>query len=268
MNYWTQLSFLNTKYAKMLYVIILSVLIVKILNRFIDGLFHRQTKIIKTNENRIKTLGGLLKSLLKYTVYFVALLILLDLAGINTSSLLTAAGIGGIAVGFGAQSLVKDVIAGFFILFEDQYQVGDYIETGEVEGFVEEVGFRITKLRDFGGQLHIIPNGEIKRVTNHTRGNMRALVKVKVSYEENIERVFSILREICEEIKTLEYIKEGPDVLGITDFGLEGIEFTIISKTTPLKQWAVEREIRKKIKERFEKEKISFAYFKAPLKGA
>ncbi|MGB9812581.1 MAG: mechanosensitive ion channel family protein [Thermovenabulum sp.] len=268
MNLWLKLKLLNTFYMKIIYVILFSVVFVKITDKFIDGLFNRRTKIIKTNENRLKTLGGLIKSVVKYTVYFVAGVMLLDTVGINTSSILTAAGIGGLALGFGAQSLVKDVIAGFFIIFEDQYQVGDYIETNEVGGFVEEIGFRITKLRDFGGQLHIIPNGEIKRVTNHSRGNMRALVKVRVSYEENIDKVFSILKEVCEEFRALEYIKEGPDVLGITDFAAEGIEFSIIAKTTPLMQWTAERELRKSIKERFEKEGISFAYYKVPLKGA
>ncbi len=124
---------------------------------------------------------------------------------ISTTSLLATAGIGGLAIGFGAQSLVKDIITGFFILLEDQYSVGgDYIQTGSYDGVVEELGLRVTKLRAFSGELHIIPNSNIQIVTNKTRGAMRALVKVSIAYEEDIDKAIKVLQQTCDEIKKFQ----------------------------------------------------------------
>lgn len=174
----------------------------------------------------------------------------LDMFNIDTSSILATAGIGGLAIGFGAQSLVKDIITGFFILFEDQFSVGgDYVKIGEYEGIVEELGVRVTKIRAFsGGELHIIPNSNIQTVTNRARGgNMRALVVVTVAYEEDIEKVSRVLNEVCNEIrKSNESIVEGPNLIGLSNLGEYGMDFTIVARTKSMEQWGVEREIRKK----------------------
>src|SRR5690606_22591446 len=159
--------------------------------------------------------------------------------------------------GIGAQSLVKDIITGFFILFEDQFSVGDYVKIGEYEGIVEELGVRVTKIRDFSGELHIIPNNNIGTVTNRARGAMRALVKVNVAYEEDINRVINVLNEVCKDIrKAHDNIVDGPNILGISDLGEYGIELTIVAKTNPMEQWGIEREIRKRVKEAFDRENI------------
>jgi len=177
------------------------------------------------------------------------------------TSILAVAGIGSLAIGFGAQNLVKDVISGFFIIFEDQFGVGDYITINNFSGLVEEVGLRISKIRDFSGDLHIIPNGEIKTVTNHTRGSMRALVNVGIPYEEDVDRIINVLTQICEDIKkSRNDVIEGPTVLGITDFQDSQVLITIIAKTEPMKQWEVERDIRYRIKKVFDREKITFPY--------
>src|SRR5699024_6993326 len=151
----------------------------------IDRTMNRRKKgIFYADEKKINTLSTVLKNIIKYIFYFIGLVMVLDMFNISTSSILATAGIGGLAIGFGAQSLVKDIITGFFILFEDQFSVGDYVKIGEYEGIVEELGVRVTKIRDFSGELHIIPNSNIGAVTNRTRGAMRALVKVSVAYEE------------------------------------------------------------------------------------
>ena len=185
----------------------------------------------------------------------------LDMFDINTASILATAGIGGLAIGFGAQSLVKDIITGFFILFEDQFSVGDYVKIGEYEGIVEELGVRVTKIRAFSGELHIIPNSNIEIVTNRARGNMRALVVITVAYEENMEKVSRVLNEVCNEVKKdNENIVEGPNLIGLSNLGEYGMDFTIIAKTIPMEQWGVEREIRKKVKESFDRENIEIPY--------
>ncbi len=246
--------------------IIFIFLVIKILTKIvyvlIDRTVHRRKRtIFSVDEKKINTLTAVLKNVVKYIFYFIGIVMILDMFNINTTSILATAGIGGLAIGFGAQSLVKDIITGFFILFEDQFSIGDYIKVGEFEGIVEELGVRVTKLRDFSGELHIIPNSNIGTVTNKTRGAMRALVKVNVSYEENIDHVIKVLDNLCKEIKeTNENIVDGPTILGISDLGEYGMDLTIVAKTNPMDQWSVEREIRKKIKETFDKENIEIPY--------
>jgi small conductance mechanosensitive channel len=247
---------------RVLVVLLLGLLAIKIGEGLIDRIFLvRPYEKLHLNENKRKTLTSLLKSVIRYVTYFVMLVNILEIFGVKTASLLTAAGIGGLAVGFGAQSLVKDVISGFFIIFEDQYSVGDYIETAGVGGTVEELGIRTTKLRDFGGQLHIIPNGQITLVTNHSRGAMRAMIQVGVAYEEDLDRTLDVLEEVCREVKEKRGdIVEGPTVLGVTDLGPSSVVVTIVAKTVPMQQWSVEREIRRAIKERFDREGIEIPY--------
>jgi len=246
--------------------IVLIFIIIKILTKITYMIIDRAVKrkknsIFYRDEKKINTLTTVLKNIIKYVFYFIGLVMVLDMFDISTSSILATAGIGGLAIGFGAQSLVKDIITGFFILFEDQFSVGDYVKIGEYEGVVEELGVRVTKIRAFSGELHIIPNSNIQTVTNRTRGNMRALVVVTVAYEEDMDKVNKVLNEVCEELKANnENIVEGPNVIGISNLGEYGMDFTIIARTQPMEQWGVEREIRKKVKEAFDRENIEIPY--------
>lgn len=240
---------------------------VRIINRLgkavIDKfLFAPERKVNFFDTTRSSTLAALLKSVLQYTLYFVAAIAILDLLGVQVAGILAGAGIVGLAVGFGAQNLVKDVITGFFILLEDQFRVGEYITTANVSGIVEELGLRVTKMRDFGGQLHIIPNGNITQVTNHNRGSMRALVDIGIAYEENIDEALLVLKQVAEKISSdyPEKIIEGPEVLGVQAFGPSEITLRVIAKTTPMDQWLIERELRKAIKEAFEAQGIEIPY--------
>lgn len=247
---------------KVALILLIAWVFLKISESFINQLFFsRKTEKIHIDENKRKTLGSLLKSVIRYVTYFVAAVSILEVVGINTASLLTAAGIGGLAVGFGAQNLVKDVITGFFIILEDQYNVGDYVEAAGVKGIVDEIGLRTTRLRDFGGQWHIIPNGQINLVTNHSRGNMRALVRISIAYEEDLSRAISALEEVCSEIKAKRQdIVEGPMILGVSDMDNVGVVVTLLARTVPMQQWSVERELRKAVLEKFEKENIEIPY--------
>ncbi|MFA5577253.1 MAG: mechanosensitive ion channel family protein [Tissierellaceae bacterium] len=243
--------------------------ILSITDRVVDkALSNRKESSYLATGKRAHTIGELLKNLVKYTLYFIATIIILDMFNINTSSILATAGIGGLAIGFGAQSLVKDIITGFFIFIEDQYAVGDYIRLDSFEGIVEEMGIRVTKLRAFSGELHIIPNGRIQQVTNSSRGAMRALVVISVPYEEDADKVIDILDELCKDIASNnDSVLEGPNILGITDLGDDHMSITIIAKTKPMEQWAVEREIRKKTKEAFHRENIKIPYRKVVIFG-
>jgi small conductance mechanosensitive channel len=157
----------------------------------------------------------------------------------------------------GAQNFIKDIISGFFIIVEDQYMVGDYIQVGELQGFVNEIGLRMTRLTDWGGEVHLIPNGQIERVTNHSRANRQASIDVRITYSENLEQVMEILNQVVEQVKReFEFIKEGPTVLGIVEFGEATLLIRIVAMTEPMRQWELERVVRARIKQSFEMEGI------------
>lgn len=239
-------------------------IITRVVNHIVDKTMNnRRLTRLQINDRRMNTLSEILKKVVKYILVFIGIVVSLDLFNINTTSIIATAGIGGLAIGFGAQSLVKDIITGFFILLEDQYAVGDYVKIGGLEGIVEELGVRVTKLRDFTGELHIIPNSNVQIVTNRTRGAMRALVKISIAYEEDIERAIKVLEKVSEDLaKSNENIIEGPTVLGVTEFGGSDVVLTVVAKTKPMEQWAVERALRKSIKEAFNREDIEIPYSK------
>lgn len=237
-------------------VIFLSWLLLKVGNLLIGRIFAPKSASLM-DENRLATLKILLKSILRYAIYFVAIMIILELFGIKTGSLLAGAGILGLAIAFGAQSLVKDVITGFFIIFEDQFSVGEYITTSGASGIVEEVGLRVTKLRDWGGELHIIPNGQIIQVTNFNRGSMRALVEIGLAYKADLDQAMAIMQGVCDQVaKEMKTIVEGPEVLGVVGFSALEVVVRIVAKTVPNEQWLVERVLRKRIKEALDRENI------------
>ena len=256
------------KFVKIIIIILLTRMLVSVINGLVDRTFKNRKKGKELMTiSRANTLGEILKSVIKYILYFIAMMTILDMF-INTASILATAGIGGIAIGFGAQSLVKDMITGFFILFEDQYALGDYVKIADCEGIVEELGVRVTKLRDFSGELHIIPNGKVDIVTNRARGAMRALVEVEIAYEEDVDKAIKVLEKMCLTIKKgNDTILEGPDIVGVTDLSKSGVVIRIVANTQPMNQWSVEREIRKKIKETLERENIEIPYPRIVIAG-
>ena len=246
---------------KILFIIIFWRLAISLLSRLIHNFFKFSPKL-RMDEKKTNTLVGLSKSLLRYTIYIIMVISVLNVLNIPTESILATAGLGGLAIGFGAQNLVKDIISGFFILFEDQYAVGDYISIDDATGTVENMGLRTTKIRSFKGDLHIIPNGDIKTVINHSRGNSTAIIDVAIAYETDINKATEILSSICNEYyeDNSDIVVEQPKVLGITNFGDSDVNLRIIAKTLPLNQWGVERGIRKKIKEAFQEGGIEVPY--------
>lgn len=242
--------------------LILAKVIIQLGGQFIEKIFiNKSGKFL--SDSRAQTLAGLLKSILRYGIYFVAAMSIIEIFVPNAAkTVLAGAGILGLAVGFGAQNLVRDIITGFFILFEDQYAVGEYVMLAGVTGIVEELGLRVTKVREFDGQLHIIPNGKIDMVTNYNRGGMQAIVEVGISYEENIDRAIDVLKKMSTVFaeKWSEDLLEGPNVLGVVRFGESDVVLRVTARTTPLRQWEIERQLRKNIKEVFDKEGIEIPY--------
>lgn len=245
---------------RVIIILILMYVIIKIGNKIINRFVEKQSKMrFSLDEKKSKTLGAVSKSILKYSVYFFGIFIITEiLFGIQG---LTFASIGGVAIGFGAQNLVKDIINGFFILFEDQYAVGDYVTIQDKGGIVESIELRITRIRDFNGDLYVIPNGSIREVTNHSRGNIRILVDIDIANDENADKAILVIKETCEKFKKEnKNVVDGPDVLGITQLKETGTTIRIVGKAKPMTQWDVEIELRKKIKDELDKENIRRAY--------
>ncbi len=247
-------------------IFILAFVLIKVGDIIISRILKPRDQKFYFDERRVLTLRTLARSILRYVVYFMVGFTVLgqiaELTGTDLKGFLAGAGILGVALGFGAQSLVRDVITGFFILLENQYAVGEYITTGGFSGVVEEIELRVTKLRDWGGEYHIIPNGQITAVTNLSRGSMRALVEIGIAYEEDIDRALEVMKKAAADLagELGDIIVEGPDVLGVVAFGPSEVVVRTVAQTKPMEQWRVERELRKRFKEAFDREGIEIPY--------
>ncbi|MFO7650462.1 MAG: mechanosensitive ion channel family protein [bacterium] len=212
----------------------------------------------RAHERRAKTLISLASSLAGYVIAFAALILILRILGVDYTAILAGAGVVGLAVGFGAQTLVRDFIAGFFLLLEDDISVGDVIVVGEVSGTVEEVGLRSTKVRAWDGTLFVLPNGELARFGNRNRGFMRALVTVDLAYGQDSARGMARAREVADAWYAEQAVLclEPPFVQGLLELGESGVRIRVVVKTLPLRHWEVERELRLRLKAAFEAEGI------------
>jgi small-conductance mechanosensitive channel len=224
----------------------------------------RQDAIPDEGLQRRKTLASVITTGGIALISTITFMMVVEEIGIPLGPLLATAGIAGLAIGFGAQTLVQDVISGFFILLEDQYSIGDVIAAGGVDGVVEKVNLRTTILRDLHGVVHVIPNGEIRVLSNKTKEWSRAVLEIGVGYGEDPDRVIAILEEIAAEIHADPVfgalLLEEPSVPGVEAFGESAIQIRIMAKTLPLKQWDVARELRRRIKHRFDAEGIELPF--------
>lgn len=238
------------------------------LNRF-TRLWHGERK---------QTLETLLRSICKYTVYGIAILLALEQMGIDIKAILAGIGIVGLAIGVGAQSLVKDVISGFFIIVEDQFNVGDYVNiNGQMVGTIEELGLRTTTLREWSMKKYYIPNGQIHTVLNYNREKLRNIETVTVHYEEDIDKVRKVLNDICVELLHLYpehfiqqdgQFEEPPQIHGISNIEQMGVQFTLVALSRPDSYFLMGREMRRLIVERFKEHDIRIAYPTRVLKGS
>lgn len=248
-----------------LLIILLMIIVIKIGSSLIDRMTEKQKKFkFSLDERKSQTFGAVLKSILRYSVYFMGVFTIAEKLFGTVG--LTLAGIGGIAVGFGAQSLVKDIINGFFILFEDQFSVGDYINVDDKGGIVESIELRVTKIRGLTGDLHIIPNGLITKVTNHSRGNIGISVDFEIGYNADLDKAIKVIEELCTRFqKENQDITEGPQVLGISALKESGIIIRISGKVKPMTQWTMEMKLRKEVRDALKQAEIEMPFQKAQL---
>ncbi|EJO5348128.1 mechanosensitive ion channel family protein [Clostridium botulinum] len=258
-------EFLSTIFH-ILIIFIVMYLSIKIGNKIINRFVRKQKRLkFSLDDKKATTVGTILNSILRYTVYFVGGFSVIELLFGRIGSIF--AGLGGAAIGLGAKDLIKDVISGFFILFEDQYSVGDYITVEEKSGIVDTIELRVTKLRDFNGDMHIVPNGLITKVTNHAKNNIRFKIEVSVAYEENIENAINKINKVCLQYanERKDIIAEQPSVYGVTALEESGVNIVVYGRTTPMNQWAAEVELRKKILIELKNENIEIPYNKLEI---
>ncbi len=214
-------------------------------------------------EQRGKTLAQLLNNVGGVAIAVGAGLTILNFF-IEIGPLLAGVGVAGLAISFGAQSLVKDVISGFFILLENQFGVGDIVEVNGVGGVVERMTMRVVMLRDVHGVLHVVPNGSINLVSNKTRGWARAIVDIGVAYKENVDNVIRVMREVASELwRDAEWkgrLFEEPAVWGVEQLADSSVNIRLVAMTLPGKQWEVSRELRRRLKNRFDREGIEIPF--------
>lgn len=248
-------------FAKVLIILLLTTIVVRVGKRIITKLFLvRQKSPLGYSERRQNTLEKLLQNILANVVYFTAIIAILGTFGIKVVGLLAGAGIVGLAVGFGAQSLVKDIITGFFIIFEDQFAVGDQVQIGAANGIVQEIGLRTTKVKSYTGELHIIPNGTITVVINYSIYNSLALIDVSVAAETDIPTLEKNIQEFLKDLPSkYEGLVKAPSFLGVQSFNATEIVVRITAETIPTKQAGIARKIRRDLKEFLEQKGIQIS---------
>src|SRR5229473_6545386 len=258
------MNFLRHDVPKIVFVVLAAFVLTRIIRAIARKTADLQVrKLPPVRVQQVRTVASVITSISVFVIFFIAALEVLSLLGFNLGPMLASAGIAGLAIGFGAQTLVHDFINGFFILLENQYDIGDKIGIAGVKGTVEDMSLRRTVLRDDDGTVHIVPNSEIKLVSNATRDWSQLALRVVVAYSEPSDRIMALLQQVGSEVRNdpafAADIVSDVEVLGIERVGNGEAEYLMLVKTRPNKQYGVSRELRRRIKECFEKNNVQAA---------
>jgi len=215
----------------------------------------RGTPTVRRHQ-RAQTIGAGLRSVASIVIWTIAIVLVLGALGVRLGPLLAGAGLIGVALGFGAQTMVRDFLAGMFMIFEDQFGVGDIVDVGDATGTVEQISLRVTRLRDVEGVVWHVPNGEIHRVGNMSQQWSRALLDLSVAYDTDIPTAKRIIKETADALAAepgwSHLVLDEPEVWGVQTLGADAIDVRLVLKTRPLEQWKVARELRERIKAAFD----------------
>lgn len=267
LNFKTFLEWIIINGTRITLVIVLSYVVIRF-TRIVSGRILKKLtekeRLGDEQKKRIDTLTRTVINTLTIVIIVMAVMIILGQIGINVGPIMAGAGVLGLAVGFGAQSLVKDVITGFFILLDNRINIGDVIQAAGVAGLVESINLRVTTLRDLEGKVHFIPNGEISVVSNLTKGWSRCVLDIGVAYKEDTDHVCEVLKRVGDELlEAPEYsdvILEPLEILGVDAFANSQVTIKMMFKTKPIKQWMVAREFRRRVKKAFDAEGIEIPF--------
>ncbi len=254
---WIEYSIIG---LKIILIIVLAKIASKLLNKAIKRIADEKDRL-RFNPRRTTTIMRLMGNIVNYAISFIMVMMILAVFAVPFGPLLAGAGVVGLAIGFGAQSLVKDIITGFFIIFEDQFAVGDVIQTGSFKGTVDEIGLRVTRIKSWTGEMHIIPNGSIVEVTNFSVNNSIAVVDISVAYEMNIDDAIQIIKNTVKEVSLLnENILTEPEVLGIQSLAASEVIIRVTCECKPNQQYGVARQMNAEIKKSFDANGIEIPY--------
>ena len=259
------INFLRHDAPKIVFVLVIAYVLIRILRMIASKTADLHIRKLPSGlrVQQIRTLTSVMTSVGVFVILFIAILEVLSLLGLNLGPMLASAGIAGLAIGFGAQTMVHDFINGFFILFENQYDLGDMVRIAGVKGTVEKMSLRQTVLRDEDGTVHIVPNSAIQIVSNTTRDWSQFPLRVVVAYSEPSDKIVKLLKEIGSEVRHdpefSDDVVSDIDVPGIDRVGNGEAEYLILIKTRPNRQYRVSRELRRRIKACFEKNNVQAA---------
>jgi small-conductance mechanosensitive channel len=280
LSWATVVNWLGDHGPKILIILVVGAVLWFALNKFLPPIVSRLMATTKGEskegiKKRRDTLVGVLTGVGRVFIVVIGIMMILDEAGVPIASVLVGLGIAGLAIGFGAQYLIRDLIAGTFIILENQYRVGDVARVADVAGLVEEVTLRKTVLRDLDGIVHHVPNGEIRIASNFTRHYARVNLNISVAYNTDLDHAISVINRVgkalAEDAKWCKVIKSPPQVLRVDNLGDSGIDIKILGDVKPIEQWAVMGELRLRLKKAFDAEGIEIpwphtkVYFGNPL---
>ena len=281
LSWATVVSWLIDHGIPILIIVVVGAVLWFVLNKFLPPIVRRT--VARTGykeskeglEKRTNTLLSIFKGMARVLIIIVVIIMVLDEVGVPIAPVLAGFGIVGIAIGFGAQPLIRDLIAGIFIILENQYRVGDVVKVADIGGVVEHVTLRKTVLRDLDGIVHHVPNGEIKTASNYTRHFSRVNLDISVAYDTDLDHAISVInrvgKELAEDEKWRDVIKSPPQALRVDNLGDSGIDIKILGDVKPMQQWAVMGELRLRLKRAFDAEGIEIpwphtkVYFGNPL---
>ncbi len=251
---------------KIIIVVVVTLILIKVIrvisNRLEAGFLKKSEE--EESKKRAKTLTSVIKNFLIILVLVVSAITIIGQLGIEIAPLLATAGIAGVAIGFAGQSLIKDIINGFFLLLWDQIRVGDYVQISDNAGIVEMINLKMTVLRDFNGNVHYIPNGSIEVVTNMTKEFSRYLFEIGVAYREDVDEVIDVIKEVDSELRTdpdfKEDILEPIEIFGLDKFADSALIIKARTTTKPIKQWRVAREFNRRLKKKFDEKDIEIPF--------
>lgn len=283
-GFWSKLKLLISQEALLVYagilikvvIVIAAVMVIRrILCHFIDKAFRNKITmgLVKASdtleEKRLHTLAKMFKSIVSYVLYFIGIITCLDMVGFSITTIVAGAGIVSLAVAFGAQSIVQDLMSGIFIILENQYAVGDIITIDTTTGTVKEIGMKTTKIMTFEGQLMVISNGSVQKVVNYSRAAQRGFVDVGIAYEEALDNAYAVMEKACGPIaeKYAEDLDETPHVIGAIDLANSAVIVRVTFTAYRWQQLPIERELRKALKDALDQAGIEISYPKVQLIG-
>lgn len=265
-SFFSNLPMLTTRLLMAGLAIFVACIVLRIGRRMITSIVRVRGQRGKKSPQQVNTLKSLVTSIFNYIMYFIIITMVLSIFGVNVSSILAVAGVSGIAIAFGAQTLVKDIISGLFIWIEGSISVGDIVDINGFQGEVESIAIRTTVVRNYNGNMIVIPNGDIRTLTNMSRDFKRAIVDIRCPYEVSQQRIVAILQDEMEKAgEEMTQLMETPQVMSILSFQADAVIVRIAARCPIGEHWGVERELRSRVKARFDAEGIVMPHYQKPV---